>query len=77
MPGLQYSKFRYQSIRFTVQAAFPGNKTEPGTRLQQHTVEGGKGYFREPWIAFFISREMAFFSSWNVISVIAVSRDFR
>ena len=35
--------------------------------------EGGKGYFREPWITCFIPRE--FYSSWNVILVIAVSRD--
>ena len=40
--------------------------------------EGGKVYFREPWIACFIPvncqcNHLGFYSSWNVIFVIAVS----
>ena len=42
-------------------------------------IEGGKGYFRDPWSALFISREMwngSFFFSWIVISIAAVNCDF-
>ena len=40
--------------------------------------EGGKGYFRDPWSAllFPVKCEIAIFSSWIVISIVAVNCDF-
>ena len=42
-------------------------------------TEGGKGYFRDAWLALFFPMkcEMANFSSRIMISIVAVNRDFQ
>jgi len=45
---------------------------------QMEAIEGGKGYFRDSWSALFFQWNVKWliFSSWIVISIVAVNRDF-